>query len=78
MIKPKENLMNRLAYLGLQSNDLIEVPIKNSALLLQNLLEKKLAMQPHDKDMIVMLHEIEFEINGLKKRNKKLPYCKRR
>jgi saccharopine dehydrogenase-like NADP-dependent oxidoreductase len=54
-------------YIGLHSNDLLESPIKNSALLLQNILEKKLAMQPHDKDMIVMLHEIGFEIAGEKK-----------
>jgi saccharopine dehydrogenase-like NADP-dependent oxidoreductase len=54
-------------YIGLSGNNLIEVPIRNSALLLQNILEKKLAMQPDDKDMIVMLHEIEFEINGKKK-----------
>ena len=54
-------------YIGLTSNDLIDVPIKNSALLLQNILEKKLAMQPQDKDMIVMLHEIEFEIDGGRK-----------
>lgn len=52
-------------YLGLRSNDIIEPPIKNSALLLQNILEQKLAMQPHDKDMIVMLHEIDFEIDSV-------------
>jgi len=34
---------------------------------LQNLLEKRLAMQPHDKDMIVMFHEIDFEIDGVRK-----------
>lgn len=54
-------------YLGLKSNGIIEPPIKNSALLLQNILEKKLVMQPHDKDMIVMLHEVVFEIEGEKK-----------
>ena len=54
-------------YLGLRSNDLIESSLENSASLLQKILEKKLAMQPHDKDMIVMLHEIGFEIKGEKK-----------
>ncbi len=54
-------------YIGLGNNNPIEVPIKSSALLLQNLLEKKLAMQSHDKDMIVMLHEIDFDIDGVKK-----------
>ncbi|MEP6949449.1 MAG: saccharopine dehydrogenase C-terminal domain-containing protein [Ginsengibacter sp.] len=51
-------------YLGLRSNDSVEAKINNSALLLQTILERKLAMRDHDKDMIVMLHEIEYEING--------------
>ena len=67
MIQIKSEFDEQAEYIGLKSNDLIEVPIKNSALLLQNLLEKKLAMQPHDKDMIVMLHEIDFEIDGGRK-----------
>ncbi|KAA9034658.1 saccharopine dehydrogenase [Ginsengibacter hankyongi] len=54
-------------YLSLRSNDIIEPPIKSSASLLQNILEKKLAMQPHDKDMIVMLHEIDYEIDRERK-----------
>ncbi len=57
----------QINFLGLKSNEPIDFPIKNSALLLQNILEKKLAMQPHDKDMIVMLHEINFEIYNEKK-----------
>lgn len=65
--KIKTEFDKQANYLGLRSNDIIEPPIKNSALLLQNILEKKLAMQPHDKDMIVMLHEIGFEIAGEKK-----------
>jgi saccharopine dehydrogenase (NADP+, L-glutamate forming) len=30
----------------------------------QFLLETKLVLQPTDKDMIVMVHEIEYEMNG--------------
>ena len=63
-MKKKKNLMNRLIILVCAAMHPIETEIKNSALLLQNILEKKLAMQPHDKDMIVMLHEIGYEING--------------
>ncbi|MER3465257.1 MAG: hypothetical protein C4329_13425 [Chitinophagaceae bacterium] len=29
-------------------------------------LEKKLALQPHEKDLIVMLHELEYELHGKK------------
>jgi saccharopine dehydrogenase-like NADP-dependent oxidoreductase len=54
-------------YLGMRSNSLIRTEINNSASLLQNIVEKKLSMKPHDKDMIVMLHEIGYEVNGRKK-----------
>ena len=60
----EEEFAEQVDYLGLRSNVPIETEIKNSALLLQNILEKKLAMHAHDKDMIVMLHEIGYEING--------------
>jgi saccharopine dehydrogenase-like NADP-dependent oxidoreductase len=60
----EEEFAEQVDYLGLRSNALIEKEIYNSSLLLQNILEKKLAMLPHDKDMIVMLHEINYEING--------------
>jgi len=43
---------------------LVPVAAKTSADILQYLLETKLAMQSFDKDMIVMLHEIEYELNG--------------
>jgi saccharopine dehydrogenase (NADP+, L-glutamate forming) len=47
-------------YLGLF--EIIPVPFhaKCSADILQSLLEAKLVLKPDDKDMIVMLHEIEF------------------
>jgi saccharopine dehydrogenase-like NADP-dependent oxidoreductase len=58
----------QLNYLDLRSSDIIEGEIKNSSLLLQDVLERKLKMQPHDKDMIVMLHEIGYELNSEKRK----------
>lgn len=53
-----------LSYLGL-FDDLPVLPAaKTSADILQYLLESKLIMKPEDKDMIVMLHEIMYELNG--------------
>lgn len=49
-----------LEYLGFFGNEIIPATAKNSADVLQHLLETKLAMQENDKDMIVMLHEIAF------------------
>ena len=58
-----------LEFLGLFDDALLPATAKTSADVLQYLLETKLAMQPADKDMIVMLHEIEFETaDGQKKK----------
>jgi saccharopine dehydrogenase-like NADP-dependent oxidoreductase len=51
-----------LEYLGLFEETLVPAEATISAAILQGLLEKKLAMHSADKDMIVMLHEIEYEI----------------
>ncbi len=50
-----------LEYLGLFDDSLIPSTAKTSADVLQYLLETKLVMHAHDKDMIVMLHEIEYD-----------------
>ena len=57
-----------LEFLGFFDDGIIPATAKNSADILQHLLETKLAMQEHDKDMIVMLHEIEYEQNGVQKK----------
>lgn len=54
-----------LQWLGLFDESPVPAIAKTSADILQYLLEKKLAMQPTDKDMIVMLHEIEYQLNGI-------------
>jgi saccharopine dehydrogenase (NADP+, L-glutamate forming) len=65
-IMPYINSQNKdqLNYLGLFTNELIPSTAKYSADILQHLLETKLAMRPHDKDMIVMLHELEYELGN--------------
>ena len=59
--------LKQLFYLGLDDNEtFINKGQCSAATILQLALEKKLALQPDDKDMIIMQHEIEFE-----KENKK-------
>lgn len=63
-------IMKQLHYLGL--GDTTTVPnlgICSPADILQYALETKLKLQPTDKDMIVMLHEIEYIKLGKKYRN---------
>ncbi|MES2849854.1 MAG: saccharopine dehydrogenase C-terminal domain-containing protein [Bacteroidota bacterium] len=58
-----------LEFLGLFDEALVPAAAKSSADILQYLLETKWVMQPQDKDMIVMLHEIEYEtVDGNKKK----------
>ena len=60
-IKPfiTEEVEPLLHYLGLFSDEKLPTNATTSADVMQYLLENKLAMSPTDKDMIVMLHEIE-------------------
>jgi saccharopine dehydrogenase-like NADP-dependent oxidoreductase len=62
--------LEQINFLGLNDDEKIPFAISNSASLLQYLLEKKLLMKPHDKDMIIMLHEIEFSINEKNKKTR--------
>ncbi len=62
-----ESIAIQLKYLGLFDEDLINKNECSVADVLQVLLEKKLALQNDDKDLIVMLHEIEYEIKGVMK-----------
>lgn len=59
--------LKQLFYLGLDDNDTIVGKGEcSAATILQFALERKLALKPGDKDLVIMQHEIEFE-----KENKK-------
>ncbi len=59
----KEN-KKMLEYLGLFDDIPVPAKAKKSADILQFLVETKLKMEPSDIDMIVMLHEFEYELDG--------------
>jgi len=63
----RDEFEEQAAFLGLFSDDHLEIAERNSAKVLQGVLENKLGMHPGDKDMIVMLHEIGFEAAGKKR-----------
>ena len=57
--------IRQLFFLGMNDDQTVINKGKCSAAdVLQFALEKKLALQEHDRDMIVMIHEIEFELDG--------------
>lgn len=57
--------LKQLFFLGMDDGTtIINKGMCSAADVLQFAMEKKLSLQPTDKDMIVMLHEIEYELNG--------------
>ncbi|MGN6802845.1 MAG: saccharopine dehydrogenase C-terminal domain-containing protein [Ginsengibacter sp.] len=60
----------QVEFIGLNDSASLPIPVSNSGSLLQFLLEKNLAMKPEDKDMIIMLHEIEFSIGDKNKQTR--------
>lgn len=59
--------LEQVDFLGMRNTTTLPEKAENSAAILLNLLEKNLFMKPDDKDMIVMVHELEYELNGQKK-----------
>ncbi len=59
--------LKQLLFLGINAETIINKGLCSAADVLQFILETKLALQPADKDMIVMMHEIEYEMNTEKK-----------
>ena len=59
--------LKQLFFLGLDDQDtLVNKGFCSPADVLQFAVEKKLALRPYDKDMIVMLHEITYEVGSRK------------
>jgi saccharopine dehydrogenase-like NADP-dependent oxidoreductase len=56
--------LQQLFFLGLEDETLINKGLCSAADILQMILEKKLSLEPSDKDLVVMMHEIEYTLNN--------------
>ncbi|MBK7872342.1 MAG: saccharopine dehydrogenase NADP-binding domain-containing protein [Saprospiraceae bacterium] len=65
--EPDSPVMEKLEWLGLFRKKKIKLPNATPAMILENLLVEKWKMKPRDKDMIVMHHEFEYELDRQKK-----------
>jgi saccharopine dehydrogenase-like NADP-dependent oxidoreductase len=61
-------VMSKIKWLGLFSDEIIGLPKATPAFILQALLEKKWLLKEGDKDMIVMHHSFDYELNGKRKK----------
>jgi saccharopine dehydrogenase (NADP+, L-glutamate forming) len=68
-LDPAGEVMQRLVWLGLFRKKRIKLKGATPALILENLLLKKWQLQPQDKDLIVMQHQIDYLLDGKPKRD---------
>ncbi|MBE51102.1 MAG: saccharopine dehydrogenase [Flavobacteriales bacterium] len=66
-IKINSELFNKFEWLGLFSNDYVEVFNATPAQVLQSILEKKWKLNSNDKDMVVMQHQFKYNLSGFEK-----------
>ena len=67
-LEQNSEAMNKIKWLGLYLDELIGLKKATPAVILQKILEKKWSMTPQDRDLLVMQHQFEFEINGKRRR----------
>lgn len=59
-----DEFLQQIDYLGIRDEAPIGFTFTSSAYIIQRLLETKLGIHSHEKDMIVMVHEIGYTLNG--------------
>ncbi len=65
---PESDIMKKLEWLGLFSKRRIKVKDATPSLILENLLLEKWSLGPQDKDMIIMQHVFEYELQRKKRK----------
>jgi len=63
-IDQDSELMDKLKWLGIFDNTKVGLKNATPAQILQSILEKKWSLDEGDKDMIVMWHKFDYELNG--------------
>ncbi len=63
-IPHRTDLLDKLEWLGIFSDEKIDLQKATPAQALQKLLESKWSLQPGDKDMCVMLHRMHYSLQG--------------
>jgi saccharopine dehydrogenase (NADP+, L-glutamate forming) len=64
----EKNLIENLRWLGLFSDETINKGKLTSAQILLQLLERKWKLEESDRDMIVMYHQIDYQLDNMKYR----------
>jgi len=69
------DMMDRLRWLGIFDDTKVGVAGLSPAKVLQKILEEKWQLDPDDKDMIVMQHQLDYETEGFRKKRYSTMVC---
>ncbi|MFK5925711.1 MAG: saccharopine dehydrogenase C-terminal domain-containing protein [Desulfuromusa sp.] len=61
-------VMDKIRWLDIYSDEIIGLKNATPAMILQKVLEQKWVMTSHDRDLLVMQHQFEFDLEGQRKR----------
>jgi saccharopine dehydrogenase-like NADP-dependent oxidoreductase len=64
--------LNKIEWLRIFDDKKIRLKNASPAQILQDLLEERWVLKEHDKDMIVMQHQFEYQMNGIGLKSKKI------
>ncbi|RUT73414.1 saccharopine dehydrogenase C-terminal domain-containing protein [Ancylomarina longa] len=67
-IDKNSDIMQKLEWLGLFSEEKTGIKSATPAVILQKILEKKWALDANDRDLLVMQHLFDFDLDGKRKR----------
>lgn len=62
--KDRKEIYHKLEWLGLFSDSKIEAQLASPAQILQEILEKKWKLNPSDRDMVIMQHQLEYQLGN--------------
>lgn len=74
-LEKDSGMMERLRWLGIFEETKIGIQGLSPAKVLQKILEEKWQLDPEDKDMILMQHQLDFEKGGLRKKRYSTMVC---
>ena len=67
-LEKDRDFYEQISYLGLLQEEELDATFTNSAQVMRHLLESRLALAAHDIDMIVMQHEVEYNVDKITRR----------
>ena len=64
LLNADEALIEKLLYIGFMSEEFLPKTSGTAASILESILVNKWILKPHDKDLVVMLHDVTYTLNG--------------